>query len=259
MALTAAFATVARNGRPTVTDRRGAGPMSSPPQHIPARAARLDRHGARDALALTPAIAPMGLALGVALGELAAPPLLSWLSAPLLVAGSSQLVLLSQLDGGAGVLAATGAALLVNSRFVVYGAALAPRFSGQPRWFRRLGPHFIVDQTYGLVTARDTTDTSVHGFRRYFTTASVLLWLVWTVTVGAGLLLGTTLPESLPLEFVLPAMFVALVVPGLRSLPEALAAVAGAVLAIGGGGPTATLFTAVVAGAAIGARAGRER
>jgi predicted branched-subunit amino acid permease len=233
--------------------------MTSPRPRTRMRMPPLDPNGALDALALAPAIAPMGLALGVALGELAAPALVAWLSAPLLVAGSSQLVLLSQLDGGANVLVATGAALLVNGRFIVYGASLAPRFSRQPSWFRRLGPHFIVDQTYGLVSAHCTADTRDHAFRRYFTTASVLLWLLWTLAVGAGLMLGTALPGALPLEFVLPSMFIALVVPGLRSRTEALAAIAGAVVAISRAGPMPTLLAAVVVGAAIGVRTSAGR
>lgn len=224
-----------------------------------ARPARLDAHGVRDAGALAAAIAPLGLAMGVALGELAGPHLVSWLSAPLLLAGASQLVLFSQLDGGASVLAATGAALLVNSRFVVYGAALAPRFAGQPGWFRLLGPHYIVDQTYGLVAARFRDDPTRQEFRRYFMTASTLLWALWTASVGAGLLIGTALPESLPLEFVLSAMFVALVVPGIRARSEAWAAAAGVAVALAGAGTMPTLLGVVAAGGAVGALSGRAR
>jgi predicted branched-subunit amino acid permease len=226
--------------------------MPDPARDHPTGGARVDGDGVRDALALSPAIAPMGLALGAALGELAAPPLVSWLSAPLLVAGSSQLVLFGQLDGGANVVGAATAALLVNSRFIVYGAALAPRFSGQPRWFRHLGPHFIVDQTYGLAVGRRPGADSSQTFRRYFTTASVILWLLWSVSVGLGVVLGATVPASLPLEFVLPAMFLALVVPGIRTLPDTSAASAGAAIALAGGSATVTLLGAVVSGVAVG-------
>jgi predicted branched-subunit amino acid permease len=214
------------------------------------------RSGLGDAVAMVPAVAPMGLALGVALGELSPPALVSWLSAPLMVAGSAQLVLMSHLDAGAGLLSAVAAAVVINARFVVYGAALARRFSGQPTWFRWLGPQWIVDQSYGMVTARCPEDAPADRFRRYFTSSSTLLWATWTVTVGLGLLLGPVLPAALPLEFVLPAMFAALVVPGLRDRSELTATVAGASVAVGGGGLLLSVAAAVAGGAVGGAGRG---
>lgn len=218
----------------------------------PPRTAHAACRGAHDAFSLVPAIAPMGIALGVALGEMGAPPLVSWLGAPLLVAGSAQLALMDQLDAGATVLAATLAALLVNSRFLVYGAALADRFSRQPRWFRWLGAHYVVDQTYGLVTGRIGDGDSDADFRRYFTTAGTLLCAVWTLSVGIGTVAGPVLPAGLPLEFVLPAMFLALIVPGLHHRSEVWAATAGGSLALAGLSPTASLFAGLAAGALLG-------
>ena len=143
--------------------------------------------------------------------------LLTWLSAPLLVAGASQLVLFGQLDNGTALVAAALAAIVLNARFVVYGAALATRFGGQPRWFRWLGPHYIVDQTFAMVVAEVYDNASNDQFRRFFTAAGTLLWFTWTYSVGIGLLAGPVIPSQVPLEIVLPATFVALIVPGLAS------------------------------------------
>jgi predicted branched-subunit amino acid permease len=159
---------------------------------------------------------------------------IAWLTAPLLVAGASQLTLISQLDAGEAALAAVTSALLVNSRFVIYGAALARRFSDQPRWFRWLGPSFVVDQTYALAARRSDAFRSPEDFRRYYLAASTLLWATWTVSVGAGVLAGPVLPSSLPLEFVFPAMFVALVVPMLKGRSELFAAALGALVVFSG-------------------------
>jgi predicted branched-subunit amino acid permease len=155
---------------------------------------------------------------------------------------------MSQLDNGATVLAAALAAVLVNARFVVYGAALAHRFSGQPAWFRRLGPWFVVDQTYALVA--DGAPESNDQFRRFYLGAAVFLFCVWSGSVAAGIIMGPVLPAWLPLEFVLPAMFVALVVPGLQRRGELLAALTGALLAVALASPLA-LGAAAIAGAMI--------
>lgn len=207
------------------------------------------RRGLRDAASLAPAIGPLGLALGAALSQSNAPTFVAWLTAPLMIAGAAQLILVTELDRGAPILSAAAAALLLNSRFVVYGAALAERFRHQPRWFKVLGAHYVVDQTYGLVAARLRDDVDAAAFRSYFTTVGTLLALVWTASVGAGVLAGPLLPESVPLEFVLPASFVAMVVPqitGARHLAVVVVAVA---LGFTGLPPTLALLGAAITGA----------
>jgi predicted branched-subunit amino acid permease len=207
-----------------------------------------------------PAIVPLGVALGVALGALAVDAAIAWSSAPLMVAGASQLVLFSQLDSGSSAVAAGVAAVLLNSRFIVYGAALAPRFgTGQPTWFRWLGPHYIVDQTYAMTLAGVDDDDGDDAFRQYFVAAGTALWAVWCCSVGLGILLGPMLPTQLGLEFVLPATFVALIVPGLSRRSEVLCALLGATVATLGIDSTTTMATAAVVGAVIGWTTNRGR
>jgi predicted branched-subunit amino acid permease len=208
--------------------------------------------GIRSACALLPAIVPLGVALGVALDETASSRLVAWLSAPLLVAGASQLALFGQLDHGT-VVAAAMAAIVLNARFVVYGAALATRFGGQPGWFRWLGPHYIVDQTFAMVVAEVDDNASNDQFRRFFAAAGSLLWFAWTCSVGIGLLAGPVIPSHVPLEIVLPATFVALIVPGLTRRREILAVVVGGTVGACTVGSTSSLAFAALIGAVIGA------
>lgn len=233
------------------TDR--AAPSSSPPTSVPPT-----RRGLRAGLSLVPGIAPLGVALGVALGELPGAGLVAWLSAPLLTAGSSQLVLMTQLDHGAGALTAAAIAVLTNGRFVLYGAALADRFARQPTWFRWVGPHFVVDQTYGLASARIDDNEPPEVFRAFFATSGALLWTVWTLSVGAGMLAGPNLPQQLPLEFVLPAMFIGLVVPGLRTKLELAAVSFGAAVTLSGAGDLLVVGAILAFAAASSARRVRK-
>lgn len=99
-----------------------------------------------------------------------------------------------------------------------------------PTWFRWLGPWFVVDQTYAIVESG--SPPSDDGFREFYLGAAGLLWCTWSASVAIGVVLGPVLPAWLPLEFVLSAMFVVLVVPGLRDGVEAAAAVVGAVSAV---------------------------
>src|SRR4051812_19144878 len=72
------------------------------------------------------------------------------LSSVALLGGSAQLTALTMLADGASPLAVVAAVALVNARFLLYAAALEPAFRDQPRWFRWLAPHFVVDPTYAL-------------------------------------------------------------------------------------------------------------
>lgn len=217
------------------------------------------RHrGLTSALAMLPAIAPLGVAVGVALGALSTSPILSWLSAPVMVAGASQLVLFSQIDSGSPFAAAALAAILINGRFVIYGAALATRFGkAQPGWFRTIGPHYIVDQTYAM-TVNDVADTDTDDdFRNYFMTAGTTLLIGWTASVGLGVFLGPVLPPQLPLEFVLPVSFVALITPTITTRSEIATVLLGATAVLTIPGSSAALAVAAFAGATIGATTSR--
>lgn len=217
---------------------------------------RPERAAWRDASSLIPAVVPLGLAMGVALGDTAAPGVVAWFSSLTLMAGASQLALFTQLDAGASILVAVGVVIVINARFLVYGAVMAPHFRGQPRWFRALGAAFVVDQSYALTTARWPGGHSDRaGFRRYYLVLVAVLGLVWSASVGVGIAAGPILPAWLPLEVVVPAMFIAMIVPGMRRLTEVAAAVVGLAAAgfLVGLPPGAEIAAAAVGGALIGA------
>ena len=205
--------------------------------------------GLVSALTMLSAITPLGVAVGVALRELSAPPVLMWLGAPLMVAGASQLVLFDQIDNGAPFVAAALAALLLNGRFVIYGAALARRFNErQPAWFTTIGPHYIVDQTYAM-TLSDIADIDTDDdFRRYFMTAGTTLLIAWTIAVGLGIVVGPLLPARLPLELVLPASFVALIAPTVTTRSEVTVVLLGAAAVLATADSSAALPLAAAVG-----------
>ena len=223
----------------------------------PARAASATpitaaRRARRDALSVASAIGPLGIALGAAMAEsdLSAP--LTALTAPLMVAGASQLTLVTQLDLGAPAAAAALASVIVNLRFVVYGAALSSRFAGQPLWFRVLGAHFVVDQTYGLVVTSGIGD-DVREFRTYFATAGTLLATAWSASVATGVVAGSVLPDAVPLDLVMPAMFIGMALPQVTNRRELGVAVVAVPVAVTGLPADVSLLVAAAAGAAIGA------
>jgi predicted branched-subunit amino acid permease len=186
---------------------------------------------AKDIAAVAPGVVPFGLMLGVTVASLHAGSAAAVLGAALVFGGSAQLTTVTVLHLGAGLAAAVLSGLVVNARIMLYGAALEPWFRDQPLWFRLLAPHFIQDQTYLSTIGR----TGLRGpaFRRYWTWLGLLLLVVWTGSVVAGLCLGPVLPPLPHLALVGTALFVAMLVPKLVDRTSLVAAVTAAAAALG--------------------------
>jgi predicted branched-subunit amino acid permease len=207
----------------------------------------------RDAAPALAALAPLGLVVGVTVQQTGVGTLLGVASAPAVFAGTAQLSVLTLLQSGAGVLAVVGSVAVINARMLLYAAVLEPRFRGQPRWFRWFAPHFVVDPTFALVTARNDLDGPV-TFRRYWLALGGLLVVAWSGLVALGVVVGPALSGAgRVLAFAPVAVFLAMLTPRLTNRPALVAAgVAGVVtgsLAFAGGLPTGA---PVLVGAAAG-------
>jgi len=184
------------------------------------------RRGVIDALPLFVPAIPFGLVIGLAITNTGMNPFVGWSGSWLIFGGAAQLTLITLLGGGVAVAAAVGTALVVNARHLMYSAALAPTFQRQPRWFRWFGPYLLVDQLFALATIR--LEDEPDSFRTYYLAAGALFWILWSVVVAVGLLLGPVVPEEWNLEFAIPILFIGLLVLGIEHWPELVAALVGA-------------------------------
>lgn len=203
-------------------------------QTVPYTVARADhrlRNAAlHDVLTVSPGVVPFGLMLGVTAIASGTGAPAALVGAVLVYGGSAQLATLSALHVGAGLLAAVASGILVISRVLLYGAALEPRFRGQPLWFRLLAPQFVLDQTYLSATGRP--EISGADFRRYWAWLGTALLIVWTAAVTTGLLLGPLLPPLPHLALVGTALFIAMLVPRLVGREALVAAGVSVVVAV---------------------------
>jgi len=188
------------------------------------------RAGLRDLVPALIALAPLGVVVGVTVRQTAVSTLVGVGSAPVVFAGTAQLSNLTLLQSGAGVLTIIASAALINARIVMYAAVLESHFRDQPRWFRWLGPHFLVDPTFALVTARDDL-TSPERFRRYWLSMGGVFAVAWTGLVALGAAVGPALAGIGPvLAFAPIAVFLPLLVPRLTSRPGWAAALTAGVV-----------------------------
>lgn len=174
-------------------------------------------------------------------------------------AGASQFATLDLLADGAPVLLAAATAWTINLRLLLYSASLAPYVADVPRRDRLLGGYLLTDQAYAVSLARFRDPTApaldARGRWRFYLGAAVALWVTWQVTCVAGAAAGRGVPEDVPLDFAIPLVFLALLVPHLRHRPGIVAAVVGGVatvtlLEVGVG--DLALFAGSLAGVAAG-------
>ena len=212
---------------------------------------RVEREALADVVPFLVAVAPFAVIIGVQIA--ARTQVLGGLSGSLLLyAGSAQASALTLFGQGASIVAMLATITLVNSRFTVYSAALAPHFRNQPRWFRLLAPHFIIDQTFALVSMRRDLQSPTR-FRRYWLTIGTALAVVWVTSMTVGVVLGPVVPHSPAITFLPAAVFVGLLVPSLVNRPSVVAALAGgAAAAFVPVGPGLRVLVGTTVGAAAG-------
>ena len=174
-------------------------------------------------------------------------------------AGASQLATVDVLANGGSAVVAALAACTINLRMLLYSASLAPLLAGEPLR-RRLGAAYLLtDQAYAVSITRWTADGDRPERRiPFYVGGGVLLWAVWQASTVAGALIGSAVPDDLPLDFAVPLVFLVLLVPAITSRPAAVAALAGGGAAVAaaeaGAGPLSVMVGAV-AGIIVGATA----
>jgi predicted branched-subunit amino acid permease len=164
-------------------------------------------------------------------------------------AGASQLAVADVLGNGGSVLVAALAAWTINLRMLLYSASLAPYFAHETLP-RRLGAAYLLtDQSYALSVTGYGAGLPPPRRLRYYLGVATTLWVVWQVCTVVGVLVGSALPESLPLDFAVPLVFLVLLVPAVSSRPAVVAAAVGAVVAVmagqAGAGPLGIMVGAL--------------
>jgi len=178
-------------------------------------------------------------------------------------AGASQLAAVQALAGGASALVAAAAAWTVNLRLLLYTASIAPYLAHEKLPKRLFAAYGLTDQAYAASIARwEKAPDDRAGRYHFYLGGAATLWIVWQVATIAGALIGNAIPKSVPLDFSIPLVFLALLMPTITSRPAAIAAIGGggaAVMSAELGAQSLSILVGAVVGIAAGALAeGRE-
>jgi predicted branched-subunit amino acid permease len=147
-------------------------------------------------------------------------------------AGASQLAAIDVLSTGGSAFVAAVAAWTINLRLLLYSASLAPHLAKE-RLRTRLGlAYLLTDQAYAVSITRWGHGDDPRRRVPYYLGAALLLWVSWQLGTIAGVLVGATLPDDVPLEFAVPLVFLVLLVPAINGRPAAVAAAVGGMAAV---------------------------
>jgi len=174
------------------------------------------------------ALAP--LAFGAAFGVLAIDAGMGGVAAVVMsattFAGSAQFAAASILDSGGGAAAAIVAAVLLNARYAPLSIVVASIFPGSKR--RRLvESQLIVDESWAIAGRSGRFDYGL------LIGVGALFWLLWVGGTALGTVVGDLFdPEAVGLDAAFPALFLALLVPYLRSRRAIAAALLAAAITL---------------------------
>ncbi len=177
-------------------------------------------------------ILPFGLVCGAAAsnaGLTAGQALaMSWI----IFAGSAQIASTQLFAGGAPLLVILATATIINLRFLMYGASLSRHFGGLSRQWQAAIAYLLTDQAFALTILRRGANPRQPHLHWFYLGLAGATWVCWQLATIAGILLGSLVPASWSLDFIVPLTFIAMLVPLLTGRAMVLAAFTGGSAAV---------------------------
>lgn len=174
-------------------------------------------------------------AYGSVLGMLAAQKGVTWgqlLAMNLSVfAGSAQFVMVEMWAPPLPILEMTLAVLIINMRYMLVGASLAPLFRGKSLAHKMGVIHMVADENWAVTMAEWRARGATTGF---LFGGGVCLGTIWAMGTLLGHRLGAVIsrPEMFALDFAFAAVFTSLTVSMWRGKSDAAPWVTAAILAV---------------------------
>lgn len=147
-------------------------------------------------------------------------------------AGASQLVVFQLMSAGTPWIIMVLTAWVVNVRFTMYSATLAPYLQKLSTGRKALLAYMLSDQAFGVSMSRFVSTDKPMDHRWYYFGSALIIWVMWQIGAVTGALLGALVPASWGFDFAFPLSFMALMFSALRDRPTLIAALMGGMVAV---------------------------
>jgi 4-azaleucine resistance transporter AzlC len=189
-------------------------------------------HGVREEAPILLGVVPFGLIFGaLAISANISIPVAQAMSS-IIFAGASQIIAAQMIGSGASILVVILVVFVVNLRHALYSASVAPQINHLHLGWKIILAYLLTDEAYAVTISHYNKPGDLSKKHWYFLGAGLTLWSAWQVSTALGIFLGAQLPQSWPLDFVLPLTFIAIVVPTLKDKAAIAAAVTAALVGL---------------------------
>ena len=202
-------------------------------------------------------VIPFGLAVGAASAAADVPTSAAIAGPIMILAGAAQLTAVEMLDAGAAPIAIVISALMLNARFMLYSAALAPWFRHASFTRRVVLALPVIDHMHFICTPRFRAgDLDQRQRTAFYVGTAALPVFAWVASNMAGLVIGNSVPDGVGLHVAGPLGFAGMLATSTEHRPSTIAATtAGAVAVIAVGLPLhLAVVLAPIAGVVAGTR-----
>lgn len=212
------------------------------------------REGFKLMLPMSIGLVPWALVTGVAMRSIGLSAVEAMGMNLIVYAGTAQLGTLPLIAAGAPLWLIFVTAMVLNLRFIIFSAAIAPAFHGQG-WARRIASSYLlVDGIFILCSERLFKSDDPHWRWGFYVVPAMWCWLVWQTGALVGVLGAGAIPKDWSLEFMTTIALMVMLAPMAKERTMLVAAAAGGLGAVALRG--LPLRLGLIAGIAVGIAAG---
>jgi 4-azaleucine resistance transporter AzlC len=187
--------------------------------------------GVRAELPLMLGVVPFGLIYGALAVQLGLPATIAQAMSSVIFAGSSQFIAAPLIVASTPALIVILTVFVVNLRHALYSASVAPYLEKLSAPWKVLLAYLLTDEAYAIGIAHFHKPSDATNRHWFLFGAGITLWSFWQLSTALGIFVGAQVPPEWSLDFALPLIFIAIVVPMLKNRAYVFAAI---VAAIGG-------------------------
>jgi len=188
--------------------------------------------GIRAFVPLIMANLPFGMICGAAGVAAGLTPWQAFAMSWVIFAGSAQIAATQLLAGGAPLAVIVATAAVINLRFMMYSASVAPYLDRLGKRWQIVLAYLITDQAFALGILHYMRPGERRYRHWYLFGLSAATWLCWQAATIAGILLGRLIPADWSMDFIVPLTFIAIVVPLFSNRAMMIAGLAGGAAAV---------------------------
>ncbi|MGP3779230.1 AzlC family ABC transporter permease [Halanaerobium saccharolyticum] len=187
--------------------------------------------GVKDAVPIILGYLPIGIAYGMLAVNKGLTPLQTTAMSIFVFAGSAQLVAIEMIAAGAAVAAIIAMTFLVNLRHLLLSASLSLHLRNLPLYYYPFLGFLVTDESFAVAMSKLESKKKK---QRYFLGLGFTAYLGWVFSSAAGAFLTEFINfgSGGALDFVLPAMFIVLLVMQISSRSEIIVAVFSGLLSL---------------------------